>query len=486
MLPIYLQRFNFMVISAEFCRRSSLKAGYNLSEGNIPKILSKMTVGMLIGHVAMTIFNLTDTYFVSMLGTKELAAMSFTFPFVMLVNHFLFGIGLGTSAVVSKAIGQKNFSQMKRITTDCLFLVVVTGIIISAASLIFLREIFATFGAEGETLELVLSYMVIWLAGLPIASIPMVVNNAIRATGNTKTPGLIMAFSSTLNIILDPLFIFGIWFFPEMGIEGAALATLIARSVSSVSAVSYMHFKMKMFDLSMPEFSKVMNSWKQILTLGVPSSLSLMLMPVSMAIITRIIATYGDAAVAASGAGGRIDTLTLMVIFALSSALLPFTGQNFGSGKLERVKAGLKLAQYFSFFWGVFMLLVIYLFKDNIASIFTTEQVVADYIVSYLTAMTVSYPAIGVSIMCANVLNGLHRPYFTAALNLFRTIVFAIPAAYIGGKIAGPQGIFITIATVNILASFVYHAVAVRAIKKAADKFDFERDIPEIPADVPV
>lgn len=100
--------------------------------------------------------------------------------------------------------------------------------------------------------------------------------------------------------------------------------------------------------------------------------------------------------------------------------------------------------------------------------------------------MTVSYPAIGISIMCANVLNGLHRPYFTAALNLFRTIVFAIPAAYIGGKIAGPQGIFIAIATVNILASFVYHAVAVRAIQKAADKFDFERDIPEIPADVPV
>jgi putative MATE family efflux protein len=328
--------------------------------------------------------------------------------------------------------------------------------------------------------------MTIWLLSLPVASIPMVVNNAIRATGNTKTPGLIMAFSSTLNIILDPLFIFGIWFFPEMGIKGAAVATVIARTVSSISAVSYMHFKMKMFDLTLPSFSKVINSWKQIMTLGVPSSLSLMLMPISLAIITRITAYYGVEAVAASGAGGRIDTLTLMVIFSLASALLPFTGQNFGARKLERVRTGLKLAQYFSFLWGVFMLLAIYVFKTEISLIFTTEQVVADYIISYLTAMTVSYPAIGVSIMCANVLNGLHRPYLTALLNLFRTIIFAIPAAFIGGKIAGPQGIFIATAAVNIAASFVYYTVAVRSIKKAADRFDFEKSPPEIPADIPV
>lgn len=463
-----------------------MKSKYNLTEGSIPKILLGMALGMLVGHIAMTAFSLTDTYFVSQLGTKELAAMSFTFPFIMLVNHFLFGIGLGTSAVISKAIGQKNVSRVKRITTDCLFLVIVTGFIMSVTGLTFAREIFGAFGAEGETLELVLSYMVIWLFGLPIASIPMVVNNAIRATGNTKTPGLIMAFSATLNVLLDPLFIFGIWFFPEMGIKGAAVATLIARTFSSVLAVSYMHFKMKMFDLSVPSFSQVMNSWKQILTLGVPSSLSLMLMPASMAIITKIIASYGVEAVAAFGAGGRIDTLTLMAIFSLSSALLPFTGQNFGAGKLDRVRSGLKFAQYFSFFWGIFMLSMIFLFKDSIAGIFTTEQTVADYIISYLTAVTISYPAIGISIMCSNVLNGLHRPYFTALLNLFRTIVFAIPAAYIGGKIAGPKGIFIAMSSVNFLAAFVYHAVVVRAIKKAAKKHDFENMVPEIPADIPV
>ena len=436
-----------------------------LTSGPVGRTLFTMTMGMLVGHVTMTVFHLTDTYFVSKLGTSELAAMSFTFPLIMLVNHFMFGLGMGTSAVISKAIGEESFDKVRRYTTDCFLLVITVGVILSSLGLIFSRLIFSSLGATGSTLELVIDYMTIWFLGFPLGAIPMVLNNAIRATGDTKTPGLIMAGVSVVNMILDPLFIFGIWIFPEMGIKGAAVATIISRIISTTLAFSYMHFKMKMFDPKVPEFAEVMDSWKKILNLGIPSSFSLMLTPISMAIITRIISAYGDPAVAAAGAGGRIDMLALMVIFALSSVMLPFTGQNFGAGKIERIKKALDKANIFSLIWGVFMFTMFFFFKSDIAALFSKEAVVIDYINIYLLFMAIAYPAIGVSIMSANVLNGLHKPFFTAGLNFVRTIALAVPITYVGGKLAGPLGVFAGIAFSNIFSSFFYNYLEQRQIK---------------------
>jgi putative MATE family efflux protein len=438
----------------------------SLTQGKIGKNLFRMTLGMLVGHISMTIFNITDTYFVSKLGTQELAAMGFTFPFVALVNHFIFGIGIGSGALIARSIGQNNEKKVKQYTTHCLYLVFTVGLTISFFGIIFARDIFTFFNAKGETLELVLSYMYIWLIGCPIGSIPMVVNNAIRATGNTKTPGIIMALSSGINIILDPLLIFGIWIFPEMGIKGAAVATVTARTLSSILAISYLHIKMKLFDFSFPGLTVIFESWKKIMNLAVPSSLSLMMIPISAAIITKILADYGDQAVAAAGAGSRIDMVTLMALFALASVLMPFTAQNFGANHFKRITTALKIAEKFAFIWGIFMFVSIFFFRQEIAMIFSKDGAVIDFITFYLLAITVSYPSIGICIMCSNVLNGLHKTFLAAVLNLLRTIVFMIPAVILGSIAGGVEGIFIAMAFINIIFSFVYHRVAAKTIKK--------------------
>ncbi|HDT11954.1 MAG TPA: MATE family efflux transporter, partial [bacterium] len=136
---------------------------FSLTEGRIGKNLFRMTLGMLIGHISMTLFNITDTYFVSKLGTQELAAMGFTFPFIALVNHFIFGIGIGSGALIARSIGQNNEKKVKQYTTHCLYLVIAVGMLISFFGIIFARDIFIFFNAKGETLDLVLSYMYVWL-----------------------------------------------------------------------------------------------------------------------------------------------------------------------------------------------------------------------------------------------------------------------------------------------------------------------------------
>ena len=438
----------------------------NITEGPIPKILFYMAMGMLIGHIAMTAFNLTDTYFVSQLGTLELAAMSYTFPVVMLVNNFLFGIGLGTSAVISRAIGQKNHREVKRISTDSLLLIICLGTFFGVAGLLTIRPIFSALGAKGETLELVLRYMRICCFGMPVGAVPMVIDNAIRATGDTKTPGLIMLTVVVINIILDPLLIFGVWIFPRMGIEGAALATMIAKFASAALVVSFMHFRMKMFDFSELKLPVILNSWKKVLILGIPTSLSLMLMPISNAIVTRITAGYGDEAVASLGAGIKIDSLVLMGIFSLSSVLLPFTGQNYGAAKIDRVKSALRISELFALFWGTFMLIVFLFFRRNIAAMFTEDPVVLHHIMNYMLIIGLSFPAIGASIMCINVINGLQKPVRSTMLNFMRTIIILIPAVWIGGRIGEVTGIFTAISMTSIIAFFIYHATVKITIER--------------------
>ena len=181
-----------------------------LTSGPINRTLLRMTLGMLVGHFAMTIFNLTDTYFVAQLGTNELAAMSFTFPAVFLVSALIFGIGIGASSVISRAIGRGDLRRVQQLTTHVLLLAIVVAVLLSLLGLSAARSAFYVMGARDAVLELTMQYMRIWFFGMPLVVIPMIGNNAIRATGDAMTPGLIMLTAALANLVLDPLLIFGL------------------------------------------------------------------------------------------------------------------------------------------------------------------------------------------------------------------------------------------------------------------------------------
>ena len=212
--------------------KNKLKA--NLTEGDPGKTIMKLTGPMMIGMIGMVIFNLVDTLYIGRLGTEALAAMSFTLPVVMLQGSISMGLGVGVSAVISRAIGAGNQEKVKRLTTDSLFLSVLIVTSFVVLGYLTIDPLFRLLGAEGELLILVKQYMSIWYVGVPFVVIPMIGNSAIRAAGNTVIPSGIMLTAITVNIVLDPLLIFGIGPFPRMELAGAALATVIARSTTRV------------------------------------------------------------------------------------------------------------------------------------------------------------------------------------------------------------------------------------------------------------
>ncbi len=187
---------------------------------------------MVLGMLGLIIFNLVDTYFVSLLGTTELVAISFTFPVVLVVNSIALGIGQGTASVVSRAAGAKDKTKLVRYATESLTLGVMVVLCFVLIGLLTIEPLFTALGADAQVMPYIKSYMEVWYLGMVFVVIPMVGNNSIRALGDTKSPSLVMVVAAVANSILDPMFIFGMGPIPAMGVRGAAIATVLSRCIT--------------------------------------------------------------------------------------------------------------------------------------------------------------------------------------------------------------------------------------------------------------
>ena len=195
--------------------------------GPVGPSLIRLAIPMIFGLVSILLINLVDTFYISLIGVKELVAISFTFPVTFTLMSFSFGIGIGAAAVISRAIGEGDHHRVQRLTTDSLLLVALIILVVAGLSYLNLDAIFRLMGASDESFPLIEEFMIPWLMGVVFVVIPIVGNSAIRATGDTKTPSIIMVIAAVVNAVLDPILIFGYGPFPEMGIRGAAIATVI-------------------------------------------------------------------------------------------------------------------------------------------------------------------------------------------------------------------------------------------------------------------
>jgi putative MATE family efflux protein len=407
----------------------------------------------------MLIFNLTDTYFVGQLGKDQLAAITFTFPVVMFFVSLALGLGMGTSAVVSRAIGEGNREKVVRLASDSLLLILLIALIAVAIGVSTMDELFTMLGAEGHILEYVKSYMLIWYSGVIFVMIPMVGNNAIRATGDTKTPSLIMLIAAGVNIILDPLLIFGYGPVPAMGIEGAAYATLISRSVTLLAALYILVIREKMVSFKPAPLGKVKDSFQQVLQIGLPTAITRVLMPVGIGVITKMVSSYGIAAVAAFGVGSRIDMLSMTPLMALASVAGPFVGQNAGAKFYDRIKKAVKGMYQFIFAYGIISYIVIAALASYIVSIFNEDPHVIQIGADLLRITPANLPFMGLIVISSVALNVLRKPIKAGVLGITQMFVLYIPMAWLFSEWIGLNGIFYALvisgSLIGIIATFI-------------------------------
>jgi len=427
----------------------------SLITGPVHNTLINLTVPMIFGIISILIFNFVDTLFIGQLGTKELAAVSFTFPITFIIISLSMGLGVGVSAVISRAIGEGNHEHVKRLTTDGLAFSFFCIMAIAILGLLTIEPLFQLLGATETVMPHIKQYMFIIYPSMVLLVIPMVGNSAIRATGDTKTPSIIMMISTGINIILDPILIFGLFGFPRLEIMGAAIATAISWGFILFVSLWVLGIREKMLTIVLPKLYELISSWKKILYIGLPAAATNMLVPICTAIVTRMISQYGPEAVAGFGVGSRIESLALVVIFALASILVPFIGQNWGAGKESRVQQAIKYSLIFSLIWGAFVILILGFSGKLIGSIFSNSETVIEVVGLFMWIFPLSYGALGVIMCVSAAFNALHEPAYALLITIVRLFVLYIPLAYFGAVLLGIKGIFMGGSLATILASIL-------------------------------
>lgn len=420
-----------------------------LTEGSISGNIFSLMVPMALGMIAVVMNNVVGAFFVARVSTEQLAAISFTFPVSFMMGVIAMALGTGTSAIVSRLFGAGNRDDIRRITGHAMLLAVASAAVVLVAGLLSIDPLFRLLGADETTLPMIHRYMRIYYWGGIFMVAPMIANSVLRALGDAVRPAMIMTVSAVLNILIDPVLIFGLLGFPRMEIEGAALGAVLANAVTMCASVYFVMYGEQLVSLRhfMPRL--IGDSWRRILHVGLPSLASGLVAPLTTAFITSQVAGFGQGAVAGFGMAARVEGLMLMILMALSAAMTPFTGQNFGAGRLDRVRGGASFAFRFSLAYGIGVAVVMFLSADLLTRLFELTPDAREAALLQLRIVPISYTAFGIAMTVNGALNALGKPMAAMFVSLSRTLAVYAPLAWLLSQLLGLVGIFIAAAASN-------------------------------------
>lgn len=423
----------------------------------ISALLSKMTIPVVLGMATVLLFNLVDVFFIAQLGTAPLAAIGYSFPLTFALNGLTMGIGVGVSTLVAHHLGQHNLPMARRLASHSLLLTALLITLLAWAMLSQVRPLFMLLGAEPNTLVFIEHYLEVWLLGMPLLALSMVSCNVLKAHGDTQTPAKLMMLSGAINALLDPLFIFGYGVFPAFHIQGAALASLCSWLISCLILMQL--FKKESL-LSSVQWQYWVLDCKKLFTLAIPATLSTAMLPISSALVMWLLASQGSVAIAAYGTAQRIESLLLLIVISLASALSPVMAQNLGAQQVTRSFKALFTSVHFALGFQLLVFIMMVPLSLPLAALFAQEQAVQDLLWHYLLIVPLSYGLQGVVILVSAAFNALQRPFYAFLCNVVRLFGLILPCAWLGIYWQGTQGLFYALTLANSLAGLFAYILA--------------------------
>lgn len=402
-----------------------------ITKGPILSSLVKLSLPIMIGQLIQTFYNLVDTLWVGRLGSEAVAAISISFPIIHLIISLGVGLTIAGTALIAQNKGAGKDETIDRILGQLIGFIGVLSVILSIIGFIFSEQFIIWMGAEPQIIADATGYLRIIFSGMSFMFIFFIFSAALRGIGDTITPMIMTIFSVILNIILDPLLIFGIGPFPKMGVEGAALATVIARALIAVyglviliSGKKNLRFKLKYLK---PDFKIV----KKVFLIGVPSSVQQSMLSFSQILMTSIVAAFGTSTLAGYGIGNRIISLPAMLIMGLSTATTTMIGQNIGAGEKKRSEEISRISLLLTFGLLTGLGIIVFASPNQLVAIFNKEAEVLLYGASYLRINALFFGLMGVRMVINGVFRGAGKTTTTMILSTITFIVLRIPLAYV-------------------------------------------------------
>ena len=433
------------------------------TSGPIRRGMCRTALAMIPATLALCGYNLADTYFVGKLpGVYPLAAMGFTLPVVMLIGCVFRGVTIGIMTTCAQALGAQKQQRAARLVSSGVVLMLLISILLAILGMSFSKPLFRLFGATGETLRLVEIYMDIWFFGCATSSLCMTGNDLLIACGDSRLASFSMMLGLGVNVLLDPLFIFGWRIIPPMGIGGAAAATIISQCIGMTLCMCVLHFRHKLLVFEKIPGDILFKAWRLMLTYAGPSVLGMLMMPLGMSILTRITAEFGDVAVAAVAAAGRLEMAAFVVPMSLGMTLMPFVGQNFGAKQYDRICEGRRFSMRFALFFLTGSAIIYTLFADPIVALFKDDAEICRIMAQCLRITSWGFAGVEIHRFAGFFYTGCGKPAASAWLNAMRIMGMLIPFSLIALWMDSLTGLFIARLAADVLSAVIGYSLVRR------------------------
>lgn len=394
----------------------------DLTSAPIPKLVHRLAIPAGTGFFFNTMFNVVDTWYGGQLSTSALAAMSLSFPVFFLILAIGSGVSTGTTALIGNALGRKNYNEARIFISQSFSFAIIHALFLTVAGMILSPKIFMLMGARGEYLTYAVSYMNVIFAGSGFFLLNHVMNAILNAHGNTRAYRNFLIVGFFLNLLLDPLFMYGGAGFPALGLSGIALSTVFIQFFG----MAYL-FKQVMKSDTMPslkpgDLRPRWDHFRELFRQGLPSAMNMMTVSLGIFIIMSFVGRFGEQAIAAYGIGTRIEQIALLPVMGLNISTLTLTAQNFGAGKIKRIRETVRISISYGLLLAFSGTVAALVYSHQLMEIFTTDQTVIETGVSFLSIEAYTLPAYVLVYICISAMQGIKMPIFGLIIGLYRQI----------------------------------------------------------------
>lgn len=428
------------------------------TSGSIRKAIFMLSVPVVIEMIGEALFALIDMIFVSHISNSAAATVGFTEQMMFVVYSIAIGLSMATTAIVSRRTGEKNLKGAAEATTQAIIVAVVAGGILGILGVVFARQLLNALGAEPEVLAEGLGFTQIIFAGNVVIMLLFIINGAFRGAGNAALAMRALLIANGINLVLDPLFIFGIGNIPGLGVKGAAIATTTGRGLGVVFQLYILFGGKSALKLAWEKMKVNTTIILDLLKVSVGGIGQFLIETASWIFLLRIIAESGTEAVAGYQIGFRIIAFTLLPSWGIAQAAAALVGQNLGAGKPDRAEKSTWKSSWYNMLFLILVSIVFYVAAEPIITYgFTKDPVVVEHAKNMLQILCLGYVFFGFGMVMVSAFNGAGDTKTPTIINVLVLWIIQIPMAYVLAKTLnmGVMGVLITISVCHSIHAVI-------------------------------
>jgi putative MATE family efflux protein len=421
----------------------------------LSKLLLRLSLPSIVSMVAISIYNLVDTFWVAKLGYQSIAALTAVMPAWIICIAVGAGTGVGANALAARRFGERNTESANQVAAQTPLLSFGMGMLFMLAMNLFPYQICRLAGAPPDVIDLSVQYFVILSWAMPFLFLGLIGRNVFQAAGDAVRPMIVTIFGQVCNVILDPFFIFGWGFFPEMGVAGAAMATFISNAMSVGLGIFYIASNRTPYRIKLHHFIPRWGVIHDIYRVGLPSMVMETTESIIFALFNHLVAGFGSIALAAVGIAGRLSDLLFMPVVGTSHGLLPIVGYSLGAKLWKRLWGVVKLASIWTAIMMAAVTIFIEIFAPQMVRLFSKNPDLINIAVPGMRIFLSSMVVIGPTIMFITTFQGLSKGKDAMVLSLARQFIFFVPGLYVLSHFMGLNGVWLSMPVSDVLGFIV-------------------------------